>query len=37
MAKVVTPDRQAIVIQLLLAIFGAAMLVIGWLRWAGSN
>jgi len=34
MATETAPDRQAMFIRLLLAIFGATMLIIGWLRWA---
>ena len=33
MANVITPDRQAMFIRLVLAILGGALLVIGWYRW----
>ncbi len=34
MANVITPDRQAMFMRLLLAILGATLLLIGWYRWA---
>ena len=36
MASVMNVDRQARIIRLILVILGAALAIVGWLRWAGA-
>ncbi len=36
MTNLAAPDRQAMLIRLLLAVLGFSLLVIGWYRWGQS-